>query len=498
MGATFRPSANVQRMRIFKNVLYIGAMQVSSILLGIVLMRHVSHTLGAELLGINSFGFAVAGYMALFAQLGISVYGVREIAKCQGDTRLRQQVFSRGITYQAFFTGIVLVVFVTWACLYPDGNSRYYLLFTLTILSYMTDLTWFYGGIERYDKISLRIVTSRLVGTLAIIFLVTTPQHLARMIAIQQGALLLSNLFFWLPLRHYGIRVRLAPLAETLKTMLRPCLAVFLPILIIGAFDTLDKVILGLLATKQEVAIYDYPARLARVGTIIAGVLGNVMIPRLASLWGQHSREVFTQALHDQIFYGLLIGVLISGGIYITAEPTCNILLDDSFQGSGAVLSILSLSVFPVGMGLYHCAMAIGRERQLSRPLLALSVTAVGLYALTTHLYGSRGLAVTFVAMVFLCNTLYAYTLRDVLNFQALFGHLARLLLFAMIAIAAAWFIRPDNPFMAFVLRGGAFAATYCLLAYLRYPKIGLWLRDLLAQMAKRKSNTGTTSKSQP
>ncbi len=459
-------------MGVGRNALYITAMQVSNVLLGLLLTPYVTRVLGSELLGISSFGFAVVGYFGVFGLLGLPIYGLREVARLRDRPEELQRVFSQGITYQLFFTALSMLAFSLWALCMPDGNSLYYLLFLLYLLGTGTDLTWFYGGLERYDKVAIRTVCIRVVGTLSIVIFVRNEGQLALFIILQQGAVSLSNLFYWTPLHHYGVRIRLARLSTTLRTMLRPALLLFLPSVLSMIIFSSDRLFIHALESTRDVAIYDFPARFARIGITMVTVVGNVMMPRLAKLHEDGRMAEFRASLTQQLFFGMFTGFLIGGGLIATAQPVSQLMFGPTFEGSAPVLAVLAAAVALSGMALYHAAMSIGREKGVLKTLIIGAVSNVILNLLLIPHFGIMGAAYAYVLTELVIEGQYLWLMRDGIDI----GHSIRqLLLFASLTALAtipAFFIPAKGAIVDFLLRGSIFVATFVPSSLLLFPSL--------------------------
>ena len=158
------------KARILNNVFYNGAVQTSSILLNLLLMPYITRILGKDALGINSFGQAIVGYFVLLGNLGITIYGAKVIAECRDDKNRKQQKFAECVTYQFFFNVIAILLYNSWVIFQGD---YIYFLFNIIILTSMTDLSWAYTGMERFDLIAVRNLVIKFVGTLLIFLFVT-------------------------------------------------------------------------------------------------------------------------------------------------------------------------------------------------------------------------------------------------------------------------------------------------------------------------------------
>ena len=128
-------------------------------------------------------------------------------------------------------------------------------------------------------------------------------------IIIQQGVLLISNVVFWFELDKLEIVPRFSSLTLSLKNIFKPAIFVFIPSIFTSLYLSLNKVMLGYLSGVDEVAIYDYPNRLVRIGITFIGILGTVMMPRLAYLHHNQSKQEYQNKTKDLFRYSLLISV---------------------------------------------------------------------------------------------------------------------------------------------------------------------------------------------
>ncbi len=72
-------------MGLKKNILYSGFLTTSLYIFQFITYPYVARVLGVTNIGICNFVQSIVQYFSLFAMLGISTLGVREIAKCNGD-----------------------------------------------------------------------------------------------------------------------------------------------------------------------------------------------------------------------------------------------------------------------------------------------------------------------------------------------------------------------------------------------------------------------------
>ena len=83
----------MEKKSVSKNYLYNMAYQILAILLPLITTPYLSRVLGAESIGIYSYTYSIATYFVLFGTLGVALYGQREIAYVQDNSKKRSIVF---------------------------------------------------------------------------------------------------------------------------------------------------------------------------------------------------------------------------------------------------------------------------------------------------------------------------------------------------------------------------------------------------------------------
>ena len=111
----------------FYNLMY----QFLAIALPIVTVPYVSRALGASALGEYYYIAAVVSYFNIFAILGTTDYGQREIAKRQGNKEARSKLFWDIFYFRLICTSVTLIVYVLFIFIFP---SRYHVLLIINFL----------------------------------------------------------------------------------------------------------------------------------------------------------------------------------------------------------------------------------------------------------------------------------------------------------------------------------------------------------------------------
>lgn len=152
-----------------KNFIYQVAYQILAIIMPLITAPYVSRVIGASGVGIYSYTYSIASYFALFAKLGIHVYGVRAIASVRDNPEELNQEFSNIYTIHAIFAAIVLAVYCVYAAVLPSEYKIIVWIQIFYVVAEFLDINWFYFGIEQFKITVIRNSIVK-IATMAAIF----------------------------------------------------------------------------------------------------------------------------------------------------------------------------------------------------------------------------------------------------------------------------------------------------------------------------------------
>lgn len=95
------------KLNFFYNIL----LQVSKVIFPLITAPYVARVLEPDGVGLANFAGTYAGYFALFAALGIPLYGIREIAKQRGNINAQTNFVSEVVSLSAVMTIVCTLLF---------------------------------------------------------------------------------------------------------------------------------------------------------------------------------------------------------------------------------------------------------------------------------------------------------------------------------------------------------------------------------------------------
>lgn len=330
--------------------------------LTLVTLAYLGRVLGPEPFGILGVGVALVAYFALPVNLGLNVYGAREVAR---DTRRVPILTGRILSLRLSILLLVLALYLATVSLLgkPLLFKTVLALQGLTLVGYAITLEWVFQGIERMGILAVRNVAAALVTFGLALTLVQAPDDLLWAAIVTPAAIVLANA--WLLVTYWraygGVRLRLEPTAW--KTMLRPGFSIMTSLFMISIYTHMDQLMLGLIRTEQEAGWYAASYRLLMAALIPADILFQAFLPALSSAAddqaGRRARgRVFVQAL-------LTIGLPVALLGWALAEWLLVLVFGASYAAAGGVFGVLMLNagVAYASLALGHPLLAWNRER---------------------------------------------------------------------------------------------------------------------------------------
>ena len=273
------------------NYIYNTLYQVFIVLIPLVTVPYTSRVLGVEGIGRYAYTSSYTQYFILLGMLGIGVYGRREVAYVNTDKSERSRKFC-GIYAVQFITSLLayflyLVIFVG----INEADKVLYLVQSLLILGCVFDISWFFIGIEDLKSVVTRNLIVKLLSVVAIFMFVKQRGDILIYALIMGLGTVVGQLIMWLNLAD-KVTVVIPSLAE-LKLHFILASKLLISQLAIQIYVVLDKTMLGILATDEQVGLYDNSQKIIKTILALVTSIAVVLMPRMSSLYAQNKMSEF-------------------------------------------------------------------------------------------------------------------------------------------------------------------------------------------------------------
>lgn len=330
---------------IILNTLY----QILAIIVPLITTPYVTRILGADGLGIYSYTVSIVTYFSMFAALGTSSYGAREIARVRNETDRRSKLFWEVEILTIFTTLITLVIWGIVIIL----NTRYkiyFIILTLNLINVMFDISWFYTGLEEFKYIVMQNSIFKVLGALATFLFVKSSNDLNIYFLIMSGSTLLGTMSMWVYLKKFVNKPKLNELK--IFRHLKQTFIYFIPTIATSIYTILDKTLIGIITqNNSENGFYEEAHKIINVMQALTFTsLNTVLGSRISYLFAQNKNEEIQRRIDKSINYILFMGFGICFGLILMADRFIPWYLGEGFQRAALFLKLMSPLILIIGI----------------------------------------------------------------------------------------------------------------------------------------------------
>ena len=425
-----------------KNWLYNIGLQVFSILAPIITMPYVSRIFGAVLIGYYSYANSIAIYFALFAALGISAYGAREVSIHRNDRELCSQTFWE-LSIIRVVTTVLCIIGYLIAVAINRNNVIVYLACGVTILSVAFDFTWFLQAMEDFKGLTVRNFLIKALSVVLIFVFVKDEGDLALYIFIQTGSTLFANLLTMARVQKYLIPVSRRSL--NIFSHLRQILVFFIPVVANSVYTVLDRTMLGFLT--RDAVENGYYEQGHRVITLLLTVITSLNITvgmRTSYLFGQGKDDAIKKYIGKTFQVMCLISLPMIFGLVACARNFVPIFFGAGYDKVAPVIMLFSPLVFIIGISNIIGTLYLtpcGLRSKANRAILIGAGVNFALNLILIPIFKSYGAVVSSLVAEGVITLMYISFMREYLTLWDFFKTSLRYVGISSVMLFIVWLI---------------------------------------------------------
>lgn len=358
------------------NYIYTTAYQILLVLLPIVTTPYISRVLGVENIGKESYAATILSYFVLFGQIGLNIYGRKEIACVQQDRNKRSLIFFQLSFIRICLFVIVCVSYYIFTTFNSGIDKVLFLINGISIWANLIDVTWYFQGLEEFKLITIRNFLIRIVCVICTFILVKSSSDLYIYVAINCVSNFVAQLLLWPSLRRWLIPVRFT--VEGIKKHFINSWVMFIPTVFNTLYTKLDKIMLGVLTTEAEVGVYAQGEKITDMLFKLIGSMGIVFMPVLANMIASDKDEkVIGNTLRENGRLVWAIGIPLVAGLAGVARVFTAVFFGAGYEKTEFILCILAPIILALGFSdLYggQYLIASGHQKEFN---ISIAVGAV-------------------------------------------------------------------------------------------------------------------------
>lgn len=328
-----------------KNFIYQSGYRILASILPLITTPYVSRVLGAANLGTYSYVATIANYFTVAAMLGFENYGSKKIASTKNNQELLQRTYSEIRLLQLIISSGVLLVYWLGIILFAKNNIMLYIIQSLALVNCLIDINWFFFGIEQFKLTVTRNLIVKLVSMVCIFLFVRTKNDLNIYAFILMMSIVISDIYLMIKVRKYvGIKV---PKIRYAFYHLIPCISLFVPIIAMTLYHQMDKTMLGILSTYEQVGYYYNADKIVNIPLGIITGLGTVSLPRIVSLISEKKYDEYNKILNKSFDLVMCMCSAIAFGMLSIAKEFVPFFFGKGYEACVSLVCVLCFVMFP-------------------------------------------------------------------------------------------------------------------------------------------------------
>lgn len=398
-----------------RSTFHLLIIQLLSILSTFFISLLLARILGAKGYGALSYAFSWVTVLGIFANLGLGVLIVREVAKFnthQNWSYLKGLLFWSN--YVVVGISIVLLLLAEGILFFleipTDVQMRYGLMLAIPALPFLALTSLKKGALQGLQQIIAGQLSDKIFRPLLFLFLVACCYIIIRdqfnvYWAVGLNVIAFTGMFMgsaWLLKRYLPLQVENVEIKYQTTTWLKSGLAF---LLIHGMFEIetqTDIIMLGSLADSQQVGIYSIAKRLSKFVTIFHIILGLALAPVISRFYVNQTLDQLQQLITKSIRWVFILSfipflILTIGGFWVLS------IFGNQFISGQAPLLILCAAqmIIVVSGSVSYLLYMTGHERDAAKSVGVGVVVNIVLNALLIPRLGMTGAAIaTFVSVL--------------------------------------------------------------------------------------------------
>ncbi len=337
----------MEKKSIKSNYIYNTAYQVLLLITPLITTPYLSRILGPDGVGKVSFAESIVAYFTLFATLGITTYGQREISYVQDDRIERTRIFWDAKCLQIVTSVMVLLAYVAFSSI---QNERFlYLILSFNVLAVLVDVVWLFQGMEEFGKIVVRNVIFKILSIIYIFATVRTRDDILKYVFGSAFFLFLCNASLWGYVPQYVNK----PDFGSIKPFkdIKVVISLFIPTIAVQIYTVLDKTMIGVITNDVfENGYYEQAIKISKLVMTVVTSLGTVMIPRIGYHYGKGQDEIVRTFMYRGYRFVWFLGLPLCFGVIGTSPNFVPWFFGYGYEKVVPLLGILSFLIPAIGI----------------------------------------------------------------------------------------------------------------------------------------------------
>lgn len=376
-----------------KNYIYSSGLLIFNLVFPFITMSYVNRIFSLEIIGEISFVLSFITIFTSLSSLGISTYGMREVAQNRESKEKLEEILSRYLILNIMGVLCFSIVYFSIIFFYLKKNIYMYMILYLNIFMSPFLIEWFYIGLEQYKYITNRSIFVKLSSFIFMIISVKREENIYLYLIFLVLGSSLNGVFNIYKAKNYIKRVKINFINEILK------LKYFYWQIVAGIFYSgCEQIILGLNSTSIQVAYYSRSKQLLGIPSMIILSLTRTLLPSINNKI--NNKKEYRNLVNLSFSYMCLLMFPSIIGILILSDNILYIIGGEKFIPAKNILKISTLLLGVSSMAVFldtNISVPNKKEKNTLYGNVVVMIITVILSILLSSKYGGVGIALSVV-----------------------------------------------------------------------------------------------------
>jgi O-antigen/teichoic acid export membrane protein len=403
-------------MSIKKNFGFNSILLLSQYIIPLIIFPYISRVFGVEKIGLVNYADSIVNYFILFSTLGLSIAGIREIAKHKNNAIELNKVFSELLVLHLIATLIMLCVYVGFICFFDKFTMHkdLYLIGASKLIFNVFLLEWFFRGIENHKFITIRTVLIKIIYVLLIFVFVKTKDDYIMYYVLTCGITVINGFVNWWYSRKY-VKITVSNL--NFRKHLKAFFTIGFYMLLTSMYTSFNVAYLGIVSTTVSVGYYTTSLKLYTIILGLFSALNTVLIPRLSSLLVNDDQVSFNLTIQKSISFVTILTFPIIMCSVALAPQIISLIAGSGYEGVISCFRIIMPLIFIVGIAQIlsnQVLMVLKKDKDFFIASLIGAIIGISLNLVLVPIYNEIGTSfVVVISELSVTSVLYYFCLKN-------------------------------------------------------------------------------------
>lgn len=323
--------------RMTRNFLSLASSEVARKVFGFLAVAYLARTLTLADFGLVSLGFTILSYTLNISTAGLSLYGVREIARAPEGSFAGRLLSLR----LALAAGVFLLTTVVSFLVIRDAAAlKLIIVFNLSLFAYALLLEWFFQGREEMQTVSFGKSVTAAVYLVLVLVLVRSDRDVLWVAVSAVAGDFAMALFYYARYRRGSNAVRLRADRASWSGMIRESLPLGVGVLLGQISVNLAPLVIAIVMTTADVGLFSAASKLVMFLLLFDRVLGILLLPASARIHAT-SPEQLAPRLAEALKWILIVALPICLGGMLVSNDLVRLVYGAGYAHAASLFRIL-------------------------------------------------------------------------------------------------------------------------------------------------------------